>query len=89
MASVVVVAVQPGGQVVEAFVVAGVGPRVGPFEVDGLNRSALPLLRVAEDGIYIGVGLLLTVGGIALLIQAASASPRSSRPRLGVTPVTR
>jgi hypothetical protein len=54
-----------------------------------LNRSALPLLRVAEDGIYIGVGLLLTVGGIALLIQAASASPRSSRPRLGVTPVTR
>jgi len=36
-----------------------------------LTRSTQALLRIAEDGIYIGVGLLLTVGGIALLIQAA------------------
>ncbi len=28
------------------------------------------LLRVAEDGIYLGVGLLLAVGGVILLFQA-------------------
>jgi uncharacterized membrane protein (DUF373 family) len=39
--------------------------------IPGMTRATQALLRVAEDGIYIGVGLLLTVGGIALLFQAA------------------
>ncbi len=54
-----------------------------------MTRLTQALLRVAEDGIYLGVGLLLAVGGVILLFQAgvtwsppwARASRRRSRPR--------